>query len=171
MATKTKTSEMPDSGPANPVEQVFSEALGHLDAGDLAAAVRGFTLVEEQAVAQERLNLCRAARSYLAAIRARQESGEGAQQAPEMGVQLLLNHKDPAAALAKAGEALAAHPDRAILHYLKGLAYAQQGLAQESAEAVAKAVELDQDLLYQYRLEPDFDAVRHSGAFNTLLRL
>ena len=169
MATKTKSSEMADSAPASTMEQMFSEALGHLDAGDLAAAVRAFTVVEEQAVAQDRLNLCRTARSYLAAIRARLDSGEAAQQAPEMGVQMLLNRKDPAAALAKAEAALAGTPGRAILHYLKGLAFAQQGLAQESAEAVAKAVELDPDLLYQYRLEPDFDAVRHSGPFAALL--
>lgn len=170
MATKTKTSETPGSAPAHSVEQVFSEALGFLDAGDLAAASRAFTLVEEGAVAQDRLNLCRAARSYLAAIRARQEQGEAPQPAPEMAVQVLLNRKDPAAALAKADEALAAQPDRASLLYLKALACAQQGRAQESAEALARAVELDPSLLFQFRLEPDFDGVRHSGSFAALGR-
>jgi hypothetical protein len=31
-------------------------------------------------------------------------------------------------------------------------------------------VELDADLLFQFRLEPDFDGIRHSGPFATLLR-
>jgi tetratricopeptide (TPR) repeat protein len=170
MATKTKTSETPDSAPAHSVEQVFSEALGHLDAGDLSAAVRAFTLVEEGAVAQDRLSLCRAARSYLAAIRARQEQGEASRPAPELAVQLHLNRRDLDEALAKAGEALAAQPDRASLHYLKALAYALQGSAQESAEALARAIELEPGLLFQFRLEPDFDGVRHSGPFAALNR-
>ena len=170
MATKTKTAETPDAAQGAPVEQVFSEALGHLAAGDLAAASRAFSLVEELAVAQDRLNLCRTARSYLAAIRARQEHGEAPQPTPEMAVQLLLNRKDPVAALAKAEEALAAHPDRASLHYLKALAFAQQGLGQECAEALARAVELEPALQYQFRLEPDFDAVRNSGPIAALLR-
>ena len=96
--------------------------------------------MEEGAVAQDRLNLCRAARSYLAAIRARQEQGEASRPAPELAVQLLLNRRDPAAALAKVDEALAAQPDRASLVYLKALACAQQGHAQESAEALARAL-------------------------------
>jgi tetratricopeptide (TPR) repeat protein len=170
MATKTKTSETSGTAPGTSVEQVFSEALGFLDAGDLAAATRAFTLVEEGAVAQDRLNLGRAARSYLAAIRARQEHGEAPKPTPEMAVQLLLNRKDPAAALDKVAEALAAQPDRASLHYLKALAYAQQGLGPESAEALAKAVELDPALLFQFRLEEDFDSVRHTSAFASLNR-
>lgn len=170
MATKTKTSETPDAAPVTSVEQVFSEALGHLDAGDLTAAARAFSLVEEGAAAQDRLNLCRAARSYLAAIRARQEQGEAPTPAPELAVQLLLNRKDTAGALAKAEEALAAHPDRAALHYLKALVHAQQGAGQESAAALARAIELDPGLLYQFRLEPEFDGVRHTGAFAALLR-
>ena len=170
MATKTKTSETPDAAPAPSVEQVFSEALGFLDAGDLAAAARAFTLAEAGGVAQDRLNLCRAARSYLTAIRARQEQGEAPKPAAELAVQLLLNRRDPAAALAKADEALAAQPDRASLHYLKALACALQGHAQESAEALTRAVELDPGLLFQFRLEPDFDGVRHSGSFAALGR-
>ena len=171
MATKTKTSETSAPGTVTPVEQVFSEALGHLDAGDLDAAGQAFAQVQEEAGAQDRLTLVRASRCYLAAIAARREAqGVEAKPGAAMAIQLLLNQRDSEAALAKAEEALAAHPDEAALHYLKALACAQQGLGQESAEALARAVERDPNLIYQFRLEPDFDVLRHTGPFAALQR-
>ncbi len=171
MATKTKTSETPAPKPVPTVEQAFAEGLGHMNAGDLAAATKKFTFVEGEAAAQERLNLARTARSYLAAIQARiQERGAASKTAMEMDVQLMLNRKEAEAALSRLEPAVKADPKRAQLHYLKAIAHAQLGQGQESAEALARAVALDADLLYQFRLEPDFDAVRHSGSFAALLR-
>jgi tetratricopeptide (TPR) repeat protein len=171
MATKTKTSEASAPAPEGSVEQVFSEGLSRLDGGDLVAAAKAFTYVQEEAVRQDRLNLVRTARSYLAAIQARmEEKGEASKESSEMAAQMLLNRKDPGGALAKVAAGLQAAPDRAALHYLKALAHAQLGQGQESADALARAVELDPDLLFQFRLEPDFEAVRHSAPFATLMR-
>jgi len=144
MATKTKTSGTPAPAPVDAVEKLFSDGLAHLDGGRLVEAEAAFTKVQAEAIAQERLNLSRA--------------------------QLLLNKKNPAAALEALEPALKAFPDRGALHYLKAVAHAQQGQGQEAADALARAVELNGDLLFQFRLEPDFDSVRHSGPFAALLR-
>jgi tetratricopeptide (TPR) repeat protein len=171
MATKTKTSETPAPVPSPSVEATFSEGLEQLNAGHLEAAAAAFTAVKEQAAAQELLNLGRTARGYLAAIQARiQEQGEASRETPELSAQVLLNRRDPEAALATLDKALAAAPERASLHYLKALAHAQLDQAQEAADALAKAVKGDADFLFQFRLEPDFDSIRHSGPFASLLR-
>ena len=171
MATKTKTSETSASEPMPALEALFSEGLAHLDAGRLDQAAAAFTQVEAEAMGQERLNLGRTARGYLCAIEARlREQGAPALETPELTAQMLLNKKNPAAALEALEKALAAFPERGNLHYLKAVAHAQLGQGQESADALAKAVELDADILFQFRLEPDFDSIRHSGPFTALLR-
>lgn len=171
MATKTKTSETSASAPVPSVEKAFSEGLEHLNAGKLVEAATAFKFVQAQAMEQERLGLGRSAFSYLAAIQARlQEQGEPAQGTPELSAQLLLNKLNPGAALEILDRALGALPERATLLYLKALAHAQLEQAQESADALGKAVETDADFLYQFRLEPDFDKIRHTGPFAVLYR-
>jgi len=171
MATKTKTIETSASSPVPAMEKLFSEGLEHMNAGRLEAAKAAFTEVEAEAMNQERLNLGRTARGYLTAIQSRlQEQGEAGKETAEMTVQLLLNKNQPEAALAALDAALKAAPERVALNYLKAVAHAQLGQAQESADALAKAVEFDADILFQFRLEPDFDAIRHSGPFASLLR-
>jgi tetratricopeptide (TPR) repeat protein len=172
MATKTKTPATSAPEAVKPVEKLFSEGLEHLDAGRLVEAAAVFTEVQAEAMKQERLNLGRTARGYLTAIQARlQEQGEPGRETAELSAQLLLNKKNPAAALELLDKTLAAHPERAKLHYLKAVAHAQAGQGQESADALAKAAELDADILFQFRLEPDFDSLRHSGPFATLPRV
>ena len=171
MATKTITSETLASEPVTPVEQTFSEGLAHLDAGRLIEANTAFKYVLAQAAEQEHLGLGRTARGYLAAVEARlQEQGKPVEETPELTAQLLLNRKQSEPALAGLDQALAAQPQRATLHYLKAVAHAQLEQGQEAADALAKAVELDPDFLFQFRLEPDFDSLRHSGAFAVLTR-
>ncbi|MGA2083096.1 MAG: tetratricopeptide repeat protein [Holophaga sp.] len=171
MATKTKSPESHAPKAVPSVDQAFSEGLGFLNGGDLVAAAKAFTFVEAEAATQERLNLGRTARSYLAAIQARlRERGEPSKEAVEMTIQLLLNRKDAETALARIEKALGAASGRPALHYLKAVAHAQLGQAQESAEALARAVELEPDLIFQFRLEPDFEPVRHSAPFAALLR-
>ena len=171
MATKTKTSGTPAPAPVNAVEKLFTEGLAHLDGGRLKEAAAAFPEVQAVAIGQERLNLSRAARGYLIAIQARLHEKEApALETPELSVQLLLNKKNPQAALEALERALKSFPDRGALHYLRAVAHAQLGQGQEAADALAKAVELNSDLLFQFRLEPDFDGVRHSGPFAALLR-
>jgi tetratricopeptide (TPR) repeat protein len=170
MATKTKTAETTASEVLS-VEEQFSEALELLNAGKLDAAGAAFTLVQAEAMAQERLNLGRTARGYLAAIQTRLHVQDApVAEAGEMSAQLLLNQKNPQAALEALEKVIKATPERAALHYLKAVAHAQLGQGQESAEALGRAAELDPDILFQFRLEPDFDSIRHSGPFATLLR-
>ena len=171
MATKTKTIETSASAPVASVEKLFSEGLEHMNAGRLVEAGAAFTQVQAEAMNQERLNLGRTARGYLTAIQARlNEQGEAGKETAEMTIQMLLNKRTPEAALEALEKALKAAPERAILNYLKALAHAQLGQAQESADALGKAAEFDADMLFQFRLEPDFDAIRHSGPFAALLR-
>ena len=171
MASKTKTSEIPASAPDASVEKLFAEGLELLNAGKLEQAAAAFTQVQEAAIKQERLNLGRTVRGYLAAIQARlQEQGAPAKETAEFSIQLLLNQKSPQAALDAVDKALQAGPERVALHYLKALAHAQLGQTQESAEALGRAAGLDPDILFQFRLEPDFDSIRHSGSFAALLR-
>jgi tetratricopeptide (TPR) repeat protein len=171
MASKTKTSEIPASAPDASVEKLFSEGLELLNAGKLEQAAAAFTQVQEAAIKAERLNLGRTVRGYLAAIQARlHEQGAGAKENAEFSIQLLLNQKNPQAALEALGKAIQAGPERVALHYLKAVAHAQLGQGQESAEALGRAAELDPDILFQFRLEPDFDGIRHSAPFAALLR-
>jgi tetratricopeptide (TPR) repeat protein len=171
MATKTKTSGAQASEPAQMVEKLFTEGLEHLDAGRLAEAAAAFAQVETDAISQDRLGLGRTARSYSLAIQARlQEQGAPALATPELSIQLLLNRKASGPALEALEGALKAFPDRPTLHYLKAVAHAQLGQAQEAADALGRAAELNGDIIFQFRLEPDFDGVRHSGPFAALLR-
>ena len=171
MATKTKTSETPAQVPASPVEKVFSEGLEFLNAGNLVAAAKAFEFVQTQAVLEERLNLARSARGYLVAIQTRVAAKvTPAPDTAEMAAQLLLNEQDAPAALALVDQALAASPDRAILHYLKAVASAQLEQVEASAEALAKAVSIDPDFLFQFRLESDFDGLRQQAPFAVLLK-
>jgi tetratricopeptide (TPR) repeat protein len=171
MATKTKISETPAQAPDSSVEKVLAEGLEHLNAGRLPEAAQAFEHVLAEAGKQERLHLGHTARGYLLAITARLEAQKlQVKDGPELAAQSFLNHGDSAAALAILEPAVAAQPERAILHYLVALAQAQADQAQASADALAKALALDSDLLFQFRLDSEFDGVRHAGPFAVLLR-
>ena len=171
MATKTKTTETSAAAPVPTVEKLFSEGLELLNAGKLVEAAAAFTKVQAEAMSQERLNLGRTARGYLTAIQARlQDQGAPGKETAELSAQLLLNRKNPEAALEGLDKAIKTAPERSSLHYLKAVAHAQLGQGQESAEALGRAADLDADVRFQFRLEPDFDSLRHSGPFAALLR-
>ena len=167
MATKTKTIEVSVA----PVEKTFTEALELFNAGNIEASATALALVVTEATALERLNLVHSAKAYLMAIQARRDAQQAeAPQTPELAAQLLLNEQEPAQALAVIEKALAADPDRAVLHYLNAVACAQLDEVQASADALAKAVALDPDVLFQFRLESDFDGLRQQAPFAVLLR-
>ena len=167
MATKTKTSEVSVA----PVEKTFSDALELFNAGNIEASAAALATVVTEATAQERLSLAHSAKAYLAAIQARREAKlSAAADAPELTAQILLNAQEPTQALEVIEKALAADPDRAVLHYLNAVACAQLDQVQASADALAKAVGLDPDVLFQFRLESDFDGLRHQAPFAVLLR-
>ena len=171
MPTKTKNSETPAQVPASPVAKAFSEGLEFLNAGKLAEAAKAFESVQAQAALQEQLNLGRSARAYLVAIQTRLDAKKTPQPATaEMSAQILLNQQDPTAALEVIEKALAAEPERAILYYLQAVANAQMEQVQASAEALTRAIGIDPDFLYQFRLESDFDGLRQQAPFAALLQ-
>jgi hypothetical protein len=80
---------------------------------------------------------------------------------------LFINRKNPEGAL----EILARIPtESGRLCYLKALAQAQLEQGSEAAESLARAIQLEPDFLFQFRMEPDFDQVRHTAAFAALER-
>lgn len=99
------------------------------------------------------------------------ESKAKAEAAPELDIQVMLNRRDPAAALTAADKAIKAHPDRAQLHYLRAAALAQKGEAEASAESLKQALQLNADLLYTYQLEADFEPMRRQAAFAAFERM
>ena len=175
MATKTKTSETQTQAAAqsgaDTVEKTFSEGLEHFNGGRLAEAAKAFELVKAEAASHDRLNLGRAARGYLTAVQARLlEQTAAKADAPELSIQMLLNRGDATGALEILAKAIAGQPERAVLHYLNALAYAILEQAEESADALAKAISLDPEVLFQFRLDADFDGVRSTAPNATLLR-
>jgi predicted Zn-dependent protease len=148
------------------LESMLSQALEQFTAGKLKEAAEAFKNLQEEAAKREDFRLGRTAQGYLKAVQSRlEDQGVQAVQAPELLAQLQLNHQDPEAALAQAEEGLKAHPDHAGLLYVSALALAQLDQAQASADALAKAVALDAGLVFQFRLDADFDGVRHSAPF------
>jgi tetratricopeptide (TPR) repeat protein len=169
MVTKTKALETSVSALDPSVEQAFSKGLAKLNAGDLPAAASAFESVQTRTVNQDNLGLSRTAQRYLTAIQDRlKDSIEPCHETLEMSAQLLLNRTASIAALQVIDKAIQELPQRAVLYYLKAIAYAQMEQGQESADALIKAVALDGDFVFRFRLEPDFDSVRNVDAFLAL---
>lgn len=166
MATKPKTSESSSPAKDTTLENLLAKALEQFNAGKLKEAEAAFTELQEEAAKAEAFGLGRTALGYLKAIGTRLETlGAAGSQAVELTVQVQLNHRDPEAALKLVEEGLKAHPDLPGLHYLKALALAQLDQAQAAADALVRATTLEPALIYQFRLEADFDGVRHSAPF------
>jgi tetratricopeptide (TPR) repeat protein len=169
MVTKTKGLETLVSALDPLVEQALLEGLAKLNAGDLSAAVTAFEAVQTRTVNQENLGLGHIAQRYLAAIQSRlKDRSDPCQETIEMSAQLLINRGDSEAALEVIDKAIQESPQRAVLYYLKAIAYAQLEQEQESADALTEAVGIDPDFIFKFKLEPDFDGVRGTEAFLVL---
>jgi tetratricopeptide (TPR) repeat protein len=88
-----------------------------------------------------------------------------------MDLSLLLNEGESEMALERAEKATKTHGDLAAMHYLKATAMAQMGRYDESAEALRKAMSLNPDYGWTFRLEPDFARARTSSHFATFERM
>lgn len=171
MATKPKTTESQAPAKDASLEAMFAKALGQFNEGKLKEALASFEALKEESVRRDEFHMGRAIEGYLRAIRARVEAQEaGAAPSVELAVQLKLNRRDAEGALADLEPALKASPDRAALHYLKAVALAQLDQAQPAADALTQASGIDPAVLFQFRLEGDFDGVRHSAPFQTFNR-
>jgi outer membrane protein assembly factor BamD (BamD/ComL family) len=171
MATKPKSSESQSPVQDAKLEVMLSKGLEHFNGGKLKEAEAAFAALEEEAIKRDELRIGRAAQGYLKAVRTRLANLETvAPQAAELLVQVELNNHDPEAALVQAEEGLKAHPEHCGLHYLKAVALAQLDQAQPAADALAKATSMEPGLIYQFRLEEDFDGVRHTAPFSVFNR-
>lgn len=164
MATKSKSTATSTLSKA--LGDKLSKAIGLVDAKKHGEAESLLQELAKEAAEGRNLGVERTVRTYLRVCEMAKPQKGGA-AGPEMQAQLHLNRRETREALEVLDKALKGHKDRAQLHYLKALAHAQLGEAANAAAALGQAVELDNDLRFIYRLEPDFDAFRREAAFVT----
>ena len=167
MVTNVKNLDASVLSPDSLIEQTLLEGLKQFSLGNLTESANQFELVQTKAVDQELLTLKHTAEVYLTAIKSRIEKQDDlCKEAPEMLAQLLINQQSSTEAIEILDKAIHEFPERAVFYYLKSLAYAQLANERESADALTKAIELNHDFLFQFRLEADFDSVRNSEPFS-----
>lgn len=148
----------------------LAKAITLMESHKHAEAAPAFEALAKAATERGLYGLERTVRTYQQLLPAKDAKGKG-EAHPEMDIQVLLNRRDAAAAIAAADKALKAHPDRAQLHYLKAAALAQKGEAEASADSLKQALQLNADLLYTYQLEADFEPMRRQAAFAAFERM
>lgn len=164
MATKSKstaTSTLPKA-----LGDKLAKAIQLVDGKKHAEAEGLLQELMKEAAEARHLGLERTAHTYLKVCEAARPA-KGASVLPELQAQLHLNRRETKEAFEVLEKALKAHKDRASLHYLKAVAHAQSGDGAGAAAALTQALQLDGDLRFVYRLEPDFDAYRREAAFVT----
>lgn len=164
MATKSKstaTSTLPKA-----LGDKLSKAISLVEAKKHGEAEVMLQELAKEAAEGRHLGLERTARTYLI-VCAAAKPVKGPAPSPEMQAQLHLNRRESKEAIEILDKALKAHSDWAQLHYLKAIAFAQLGDVASTAAALGKAVELNNDTRFVYRLESDFDAFRREPAFVT----
>ncbi len=163
MVTKAKTAPSPATRtPSHPHAEELAKAIKLVDGQKYAEVVKA---LEHLAAEVHDVSMKRQVRTYLELAKAKAHPAKAASEEPEVGVQVLLNRRDHAEALKAIAKALKADPKKADLHYLKAVALAQAGEAEPCAEALKQAIALDKDMLYLFRLEPDFAEFRKSPIF------
>jgi tetratricopeptide (TPR) repeat protein len=171
MATKAKTEPAPKSTPApsptpqHPLAASFAKAVSLLEAGKAAEAVKALESLIGSAQATGDWPMKRRAQVYLSLAEARLHPAKAAPADPVTEIQACLNRRETEEALKLSEKALKSHPNHGSLHYLRAVAFAQAENAEGAAESLKKAVELDGDLVYQWHMEPDFNAIRKSTLF------
>ncbi len=164
MATKPKTTGAKSNLPKD-LEAAMHKALAALEAGKADEAAKAFDELVEKSAASGSIAVERVARGYASAAHARDRKTARLAPDPLMELSLLLNEGESEAALEKAEKATKTHGEHASLHYLKATAMAQMGRYEESAEALRKAMSINPDYGWTFRLEPDFARARASSHF------
>ncbi len=171
MATKAKTETAPKSVPAHaqplpfPLAAALTKALKLVDAGKHTEASKALETLAVEAQAAGDFPMKRRAQVYLALCASKLHPAKAGAVDPVTEIQACLNHGHPDEALKLSEKALKGHLTKGSLHYLQAVAYAQAGNAEASAESLKKAMELDADFVFQWHMEPDFNAIRKSPLF------
>lgn len=164
MATKSKTSGGKSTLPKD-LESAMQKALTALEAGHSAAAATAFEELAAKASDAGQVAVERVARGYAGAARAKSAKAVAVKEDPLTQLSRLLNEGESEEALQEAEKATKANDKSAALQYLKASAMAQMGRYEESAEALRKAMALNPDFAWTFRLEPDFARARASSWF------
>ena len=85
--------------------------------------------------------------------------------APLTEIQACLNRHATDEALKLVDKAIKSNPAVGSLHYLRSVVFAQTENVEESAQSLKKAMELDGNFVFQWHMEPDFNAIRKSPLF------
>ncbi len=170
MVTKAKAkSESNTKTAAHPLAEEFGKAVKLFDAGKHGEAAKAFEALVAQAQEGGHWHLKRSAQGYLATCQRHTQTPKEPKRTPEVEAQMLLNGKDAEGAMKVLDKALKAHADHAKLHYLKAVALAQLDQEEPCAASLKAALDLDPDLTYQFRMEPDFEDMRDHPAFGFAL--
>ena len=169
MATKAKSSATPNSASAkgheNPLGDKLNTAMELFQGGRFQEAQTALDALLGEARKAEHFGMIHTVRATLAAIEARLEKPESGKDLPNLVAILHLNKRESEAALDVLEKALKTGGNNPHLNFLKATALAQLGRADQSAEALQKAISVDSDLQVLFHLERDFDGVRYGSAF------
>lgn len=175
MATKAKTETAskpaPKSAPASaqsapsPLATAFSKALKLVEAGKHAEAAKALEALAVEAQAAGDWPLKRRTQVYLALCESKLNPAKATAVDPITEIQACLNLRQTDEAIKLSDKALKSFPTKGALHYLRAVAFAQAEKTEASAESLKKAVELDADFVFQWHMEPDFNAIRKSPLF------
>ncbi|WLT30228.1 tetratricopeptide repeat protein [Geothrix sp. PMB-07] len=171
MATKAKTDTAPKSAPApaqsapSPLALAFSKAVKLVDSGKHAEAATALEALAKDAEAASDWTMKRRAQVYLSFTDGKLHPAKAAAADPVTEIQACLNRNETEEALKLSEKAIKSHPTMGSLHYLRAVAFAQVENVEGAAESLKKAVELDGDFVYQWHMEPDFNAIRKSPLF------
>jgi predicted Zn-dependent protease len=171
MPTKAKTEPASKSAPApaqhppSPQAPAFTKALKLVETGKHAEAVKALEALSADAQATGDWSMKRRAQVYLSLCESKLHPAKAAVTDPITEIQSCLNHRHTDEALKLSEKALKSHPTVGSLHYLRAVAFAQAENTEASAESLKKALELDTNFVFQWHMEPDFNAIRKSPLF------
>lgn len=171
MVTKAKAKTEPTAKTAapHPLAEEFAKAVKLFEAGKHAEAGKAFEALIAKAQDAGQWHLKRSALGYFAVCERHTHAPKEPKRSPEAEAQMCLNAKDAEGALKVLDKAIKTHPDVAKLHYLKAVALAQLDQEEPCAASLKAALDLDADLTFQFRMEPDFEDMRDHPAFGFAL--
>jgi predicted Zn-dependent protease len=171
MATKAKTepaqksTPVPPQAAANPLADAFGKALKLMDAAKYGEAAKALEGLMHEAEAAGDWAMKRRAQVYLTQAESKIHPSEAFQADTISEIQACINRREPAEALKLIEKALKTHAAKAVLYYLRAIAFAQSENTEASAESLKKAMELEPAFVYQWHMEPDFNTIRKSALF------
>lgn len=171
MATKAKTETAPKTTPMpaqaapSPLATAYAKAVKLVDTGKYPEAVKALEELMGAALEAGDWAVKRRAQIYLLLAQAKVNPPAVAALDSLTEIQACLNRHATDEALKLVDKAIKTHPAVGSLHYLRSVAFAQTENVEECALSLKKAMELDANFVFQWHMEPDFNAIRKSPLF------